>query len=218
MIDITQTDISDGFLIKNVRSTHGGLEYVIQTADCKFTITASDFRRIGEDVLAEGNFLDNDLVFDLEFSAEKLSCIQKSLNFLEYSAMSEKKLRMKLYGRFSKEAINAALEILKENEYINDSRLAADFCDEYFRNSRMSPSMIKAKLYQKGFSGETVSVLFDEYDFDEETLYENMAILLEGKFGSEISGEEKRKALQFLIRKGYSYEDAKSCINNIYST
>ncbi len=213
MNDISQ---ADGFLIKSVHSAHGGLEYVIQTSKGKFAITAADFRRIGEDILFEGNYIDSDTVFDLDFSSEKLSCIQKSLNFLEYSAMTEKKLRMKLFGKFSKEAIDAALEILKENEYINDSCLATDLCDEYFRNCRMSPAMIKAKLYQKGFSQETVSILFEEYEFDEETLYDNMSALLEEKFGHEISGDEKRKALEFLVRKGYSYDDAKSCINNVY--
>ncbi len=217
MKDISKTEIPYGCsCIKNIRSTHGGLEYVIQTANRKFTITAADFRRIGEDVLAEDNFIDSDTVYDLEFSSEKLSCIQKSLNFLEYSSMPERKLRMKLHGKFSKEAIDAALEILKENDYINDSRLAEDLCEEYFRNCRMSPAMIKAKLYQRGFSRETVSILFEEYEFDEETIYDNMTELLESKFGYEIDKEEKRKALEFLVRKGYSYEDAKSCINNIY--
>lgn len=202
---------SQGYLIKSVRATHGGLEYVLQLEDnSKFTITAADYRRIGEGVLKAGAVVDEFLFDDLSFSSEKLSCIQKSLKHLEYGAMTEKKLKMKLFGKFSKEAVDSALEILKENGYIDDERLAFDLCEEYFINCRMSPAKIKAKLYQKGFSREITSLVFEEYDFSDEILNQNMEFFVKRKFGEELSLEEKRKALEYLMRQGYSYESSKS--------
>lgn len=212
--------------IKSVFASHGGLEYTIRVSeriserssersysngavDCKFTITASDYREIGEDVLKAGSFIDDEVRTSLEFSAEKLSCIQKSLKHLEYGAMSEKKLRMKLKGKFSQEAIDEALEILKGNGYIDDSRLAFDFCEEYFINQRMSPARIKAKLYEKGFSRETLSIVLEEYEFSDEVIHENLDYIVSRKYGDELSQENKRKALEYLIRQGYSYDTAK---------
>ncbi len=201
----------DGYRIKNIRAAHGGLEYVLQLDNGKFVITAADYRRIGETVLAVGNIVDDDVLEDITFSAEKLSCIQKALNHLEYAPMTEKKLKMKLRGKFSPEAIEAALDILKENGYIDDMRLALDLCDEYFVRCQMSPMKIKAKLYQRGFAQETVSNAFEEYDFSDETMFENMEILVSRKFG-EITEENNRKALEYLLRQGYSYEISKSFV------
>ncbi len=204
------------YRIKNVRQQHGALEYVIQLESVKFTITAADYRRIGESVLVSGAVVDEDLYADLEFSSEKLSCIQKSLKHLEYGAMTEKRLRMKLRGKFSSEAIEAAVDILMENGYIDDMRFACDLCHEYFVSRRMSPAMIKAKLYNKGFAREVVSAVFEEYDFSEEVIRDNMEFLVLRKFGETLSDEEKRKALEYLVRQGYSYEDSKSFLKMYY--
>ena len=211
-----QNDVE--YVIKSIRPAHGGLEYTIHLPFDRFTVTAADFRRIGEDILFEGNSIDGDIFEELYFSNEKLSCIQKSLKHLEYGPLSERKLKMKLHGKFSKEAIEASLEILKENGYIDDMTLAKDYCEEYFVNCQMSPAKIKAKLFQKGFDRETVSVIFDEYDFSEEMIYENMEIIVSRKFGKsfwedfEENQEIRRKALEFLIRQGYSYDDASGFI------
>jgi SOS response regulatory protein OraA/RecX len=205
-----------GYRIKSVRQQHGGLECVIQLENEKFTITAADYRRIGEGVLVANTVIDEEIYADLEFSSEKLSCIQKSLKHLEYGAMTERKLRMKLRGKFSQEAIDAAIEILKQNGYIDDLHLAFDFCQEYFVGRRMSPSMIKAKLYNRGFDRDTVSVVFEEYDFSDEIIRENIKFLVLHKFGENLSDEQKRKALGYLIRQGYSYEDSKSCLEMDY--
>ena len=198
-------------LVKIVRATHGGLEYVIQLdSGDKFTITSADFRRIGEDVLVSGMNVDEELFEDLEFSSEKLSCIRKSLKHLEYGAMTERKLKMKLHGKFAREVIEAAVDILKGNGYIDDMQLAMDLCEEYFENCRMSPAKVKAKLYQKGFTREVLAEVLAEYEFSEEIIRENIDFAVRRKFGDELSDEMKRKALEYLIRLGYSYEDSKS--------
>lgn len=202
--------------IKNVFPTHGGLEYVIQTNKCKYTLTGADFRRIGEEVLFAGNVLSDDESEELEFCSEKLLCIQKSLKHLEYAPMSERKLRMKLHGKFPREVIDASLEILKGNGYIDDLRLAFDLCEEYFVHSLMGPAKIKGKLYEKGFSRDTLSQIFEEYEFSEETVYENMKSLLRKKYGEEISETDKPKALEYLVRWGYSFEDARSILKILY--
>ena len=202
--------------VKSVRATHGGLEYAI-SLDCgdKFTITAADFRRIGEAALFVGAAVDDELLEDLEFSSAKLSCIRKSLKHLEYGAMTERKLKMKLHGKFPKEVIESALDILKENGYINDMQLAIDLCEEYFVNCRMSPMKVKSKLFQKGFTREVTSVVFEEYEFSEEIINENMDFAVRRKFGDELSADTKRKALEYLIRLGYSYEASK-CFLEIF--
>ena len=202
--------------IKKVYPTHGGLEYVVQTEGAKYTLTGADFRRMGEDVLFAGAVLDEDILEDVEFSSMKLSCIQKALKHLEYSAMPERRLRMKLHGKFSREVIDAALLIMKENGYIDDARLAWELCDEYFINGLAGPAKIKAKLYQKGFSRETLSEVFEEYDFSEETVRENMSELLRRKFGEDIREEDKQKALEYLVRCGYSFEDGRELLKMFY--
>ncbi len=202
--------------IKNVFPTHGGLEYVIQTNKCKYTLTGADFRRIGEEVLFAGNVLSDDEAEELEFCSEKLSCLQKYIKHLEYAPMYERKLRMKLHGKFPCEVIDSAIEILKENGYIDDLRLAFDLCEEYFVRCFMGPAKIKAKLYEKGFSREILSQILGEYEFSDEMVCENMKSLLRKKFGEEISKEDKPKALEYLVRWGYSFDDAKSVLKILY--
>jgi SOS response regulatory protein OraA/RecX len=225
-------------IIKSVNPAHGGMEYVVRFESESLSITAADFRRIGEDVLVDGNAIDDEVYEDISFSNKKLLCIQKALKYLEYAPQSEKTLRIKLCKKsssfgggngkktvFPTEIVDAAMEILKENGYIDDMRLALDYCDEYFNNCQMSPAKIKSKLFQKGFDSETVSAVFDEFEFSEEKLFENMEILICRKFGkgfynslctqqSDESNEsnesnesaKRRKACEYLMRLGYSYD------------
>ncbi len=201
-----------GRFIKSVRPTHGGLEYVIQTESSRYTITSADFSRIGEDVLCQGAVMDEETMYDLELSAEKLSCIQKALKHLEYSAMSEKKIRTKLHGKFSAEAIDAALDILIDNGYINDVRLATDLCEEYFSNYLMGPMKVKSKLYQKQFSRNVINEVFENFEFEDSMVWTNMETLIYRKFGEEIEKSDRGNAIDYLVRWGYSYDDARDFI------
>ncbi len=202
--------------IKLVRPLHNGLEYSVQTEDERYVITASDFRNIGEEILCAGNTIDVYVKSELSFCAEKLCCIQKALCHLKYSDMPEMKLRIKLKGKFSPEVIDAAMEILKENGYVDDFRLAMALCDTYYIHCQLGKKKIVAKLLQKQISRDIIRNVIEEYEFTDEQTMENMSLLIYNKFGDELTKENKVKATEYLISRGYSFDEAKSYISENY--
>ncbi len=199
--------------IKLVRPLHNGLEYSVQTDDKRYVITASDFRNIGEEILCAGNSIDEYIQSELKFCTEKLSCIQKAFCHLDYSDMPEMKLRSKLRGKFSPEAIDAAMEILKENGYVDDFRLAMALCEMYYIKCQLGKKKIVAKLLQKQISRDVIRNVIEEYEFTDEQTWENMSLLVYNKFGEELTKETKVKATEYLISRGYSFDEAKSFVS-----
>ena len=118
---------------------------------------------------------------------------------------------------FTLDTIQAVLELLKDQGYLND----LEFCKSFVasRNSLKpkSKKVLELELKKMGVSQDTVNIFFSENTPDETTLAQK-ALKKKLKSLSAISDEKKRfvKAISFLQRRGFSYDVAKESYNELF--
>lgn len=123
---------------------------------------------------------------------------------------SEQELSTKLLAKgFTEEAVTHAVTRLKEQKYLNDSRLAADQIERLTAQG-FGPAGIKAKLTQKGFSSETIAhVLTANEEMD---VRASARQILASRFSADALKQPQTyaRAFRLLLRRGYSQEVVES--------
>lgn len=177
-------------------------EYSVLVADTDYTITKNDFKALG---ISINDVIDDQKLEEIEQAGLKLKCIKKSMSYLSYGDLSSKKLREKLNKNFEKNIIDTVVSILEEKGYIDDSRLAARYVENYMGIKRWGPMRIRAEMIKKGFKSDDISNVLDETDDD--VFIKNIIKIYNDKFsGSDFSdARQKQKFVSTLYRDGYPY-------------
>jgi regulatory protein len=146
---------------------------------------------------------------------------QSSLSPLDYAYRllaqrdySEQELGTKLLAKgFTEDAVIRTVTCLKEQKYLNDTRLAADQSERL--NARgFGPEGIKAKLAQKGFSLQTIDhVLTANEAVDARA---SARQLLASRFSADALKQPRTyvRAFRLLLRRGYSQDVVESVMGN----
>ena len=175
-------------------------------------IYKSDFDKAGIDAdNAEG---------ETEVDDDTVKCIRDIVSYRAYDkgvsllTDSEKcaedirlKLRMKSFPDY---AIEEAISLLYEYNYLNDERFAEAFVRTYM--NQKSKSMIIKELGMRHVNVPSLSEIIDRV-YDEEDMTEDKAIdrLMKRFEGQDMSDDKtRRRAAALLIRHGFSFEQ----INN----
>lgn len=126
------------------------------------------------------------------------------VSLLKASDKTEKELRKKLQeGYYPPEAIEHAIETVKNYHYVDDERYARHYVE--YGADKKSRRQLTYELQKKGIDQETISDLIEEIPIDEEQQIKSF--LRKRRYsGSSASPEEKRKIAAALGRKGFSYE------------
>ncbi len=139
---------------------------------------------------------------------ESKKATQKAMALLLHKDRTRQELIDKLTGaKFSKEAIEAAIQYVESYGYIDDERYARMYAD--FHKTEKSKKEIKRKLKEKGISDDILSVVFSDYLTEEGDDPEELALRalvekrLRGRSVSELTYEEKQKQMRYLAGKGY---------------
>lgn len=129
---------------------------------------------------------------------------ERSLYLLGACAKTESWMRRKLsQAGYPAEAVDYALDFLKEYRYIDDKAYAESFIRSAGRAK--SRRQIIFDLQQKGVSKELITAALEEYPMDEEEGARALVIKrMKGKTG--ISRQEKGRLAGYLGRKGYSFD------------
>lgn len=132
-------------------------------------------------------------------------------NILVFADNTEKSLRDKLERKgFSKEAIDASVEKLKEAGLINDARLMQSV-SEYLADKKLyGKGRIKLELQKKGFDkqliGENLEDCVSDVDFKENCL----KLVRKKKLADKIKDSKTARAVTAaLARYGYGYAEIK---------
>ena len=186
-------------------------EAVVTACGEEHRITIADWEALG---LEDGGAVDDDGLQTLSECAEKLSCIKKALVYLSYRALPSLKLRQKLKtAGFCEDAIDKTLALLVKKGYVNDEELCADYATVLRDSKKYGASRLRKELYAKGFSRECVDSAVEEAFEDYET-EEAILSVLSKKFPS-LHAEDRQaraKAVAYLYRMGYSYDDINNAI------
>jgi len=127
---------------------------------------------------------------------------------------SEQELSTKLLVKgFTEEAVFRTIFRLKEQNYLNDTRLAADQI-ERLHAQRFGPDGIRAKLSQKGFSSQTI-----EHALSANEAMDSCASarqLLASRFSADALKQPQAyaRAFRLLLRRGYSQDVVESVMGS----
>ena len=141
----------------------------------------------------------------------------KAMRLLEHMDRTEKGLRDKLrQAGFSSPAADYALAYVKSYGYIDDERYARTYIA--YRMNTKSRQKIIQELVGKGIDKETVTAAWEEeaslnMPDEREILYRT----IEKKYApdTELDEKEMRRLQGYLIRRGFSYSDIKSVLENM---
>ena len=129
---------------------------------------------------------------------------ERALYLLKSSGKTEAWMKKKLQeAGYPEEAVDYAMNFLKEYGFINDRAYAESYVRSY--GNRKSRRQLVYELSQKGVSQEEISEAFSQNQVDDvENARQLLRKRLKGNTG--ISYEEKGRLSAFLGRKGYSYD------------
>jgi len=133
----------------------------------------------------------------------------------DYFKIRNKKLKIKNKPAIADEVINELITHLKQKDLINDLEFTKAWVES--RSRKKGLRVIKQELFQKGIDREIIEIVISRQSSDirEEEVAKK---LLEKKIKvwKNLSNLEfKKKAYEFLMRKGFEYEIVKDIIENM---
>lgn len=190
-------------------------EALVSADDNKYRITMADYLCSG---VEDGAFVDETSLAFLEAAAEKLACIKKAFVYLSYRALPIRKLKTKLKtAGFGEDAIEKCIQLLLKKGYLDDYALCNDVALSLQRSKLYGFSRLKKELYAKGFDTECIDSVLDGLEdcTEEDTTQSAINALLAKKFPSlsPDDREGRAKAVSYLYRMGYSYDDINNAIS-----
>lgn len=164
--------------------------------------------KVGEEI--EPSFIE-----DVLATEEAQKAFDNAVRLLSFRSRSEKELRTRLTQKgFEENWIDKAIEKLKYYGYLSDESFARMFAKDRQNVKKLGSRGIKAELKQKGVDNEIIDEVIEEICSDEKELEQAIA-LCEKKYrtiGKDPLPKQKQKLLQFLVRKGYSFDIAGKAI------
>ena len=169
--------------------------------------------------LTQGKQIDSIQLRSIIEEDNYIKCKSYAFRVVERGFKSEKEIQKKIMDKgFDTKTCIKVIELLKEYQYINDSKLSDMYICQKIKSE--GKNKIKAFLYKKGIPE---SIIKDKLSNITEDLEENTALDLAFKKYKQLLNTEKdnkklyKKTGDYLIRKGYSYEVVKSVLNRIFN-
>ncbi len=141
----------------------------------------------------------------------------RGLEILSRSSKSKQQVisTLKREG-FSEEAINNALDFLKEYSFIDDKKLANSIAITKVPAKKWSKRQLDSVLRQKGIEKKDIETAVE--NIDDASELENAIYLAAKKYrslSSKPEDEKKKKIIQSLSYKGFSYDIIKKALEAV---
>lgn len=137
---------------------------------------------------------------------------QKADRYIGFKMRTEKEVRNKLIEEgYSDEVTERVIASMLKYKYIDDMSYAIMYAKDCRKLKKWGPERIKAELYKKGVNPEYIENALSESDTEDTT--EIIETLLEKRIrNTPIDLKEKQKHINFLLRRGFKYDDIKNVI------
>ncbi|MBQ7152623.1 MAG: RecX family transcriptional regulator [Clostridia bacterium] len=202
--------------ITSIRPTQNG-QGVRLTVRCRGTAGQQELRFFINDIqfnelhLTKGS-IDEKTLEALEQADIQNRTMQSALNMLSYGSKSEKNLSLSLRRKgYPADVIGKVLEELREKGFVNaydDALREAERC----MKKSWSKRHIVSFLFQKGFREDEIRSVKEDY-LDENDFSRNcLSCLLQKTRHRELNEDDRKKAVQFLLRQGFSGDDIKKAL------
>ncbi len=156
-----------------------------------------------------------------EGPAEQLGLAhERAIAMLAFRARSESEVRDGLAERgFLAEVIDAELERLREQGFVNDARLAADRARAQTENAGHSRLRVERDLLRRGVDSEHARAAATEAQREAGTDDVGVAVQAAKKKLRSLAGlapaEQRQKLLAYLGRQGHSFDAAKRAVAQV---
>ena len=157
--------------------------------------------------LKAGSELDEKILNDVIYKTQIYKIKEKALNILSYRARSCGEMRNKLKEEFSEEFVTPVIQKLKETGLLDDEKFSMEYALHLYRNKGYSINRIKYELRNKMVDSEVISMALNNLNLDED--YNLERIIEKKNFSGLISENKKKKAISYLLRLGYSWQQVK---------
>ncbi len=137
----------------------------------------------------------------------------KAVRFLSYRERSKKELldKLKSYDDFPDDVITRVIDLMEKYGYIDDFKFATLYIKEKTNLNYCGRLRINSELKQKGVENKYIENAYAILDIDEIDVARK-AVQKKYKNGLPSDQKEKKRAYNFLLRKGFDYE----VINEIF--
>jgi regulatory protein len=139
----------------------------------------------------------------------KGTALDYAVKLLSVRAYTERRLREKLAARaFTSEEIAEAIKRLKEQQFLDDRRFAAEFIRSRLANQPRTGMALVRELIQRGLSRKFAETAVKENvpATSEEDLARELLRRKQTLYGHLDAVTRKRRLMALLARRGFSYE------------
>ena len=144
-----------------------------------------------------------------ENTEEKRRALDRAFRSLAARAHTENEIVEKLTrAGYSEEAIAGAMETLTRYRLVDDAAYAESWVSARAKRG-IGPYRLQQELRRKGVSREDAQAALDTLDADDSL---DAAASFAAKRLKNDSPDEKRRAMQALLRRGYSFETARAAL------
>ena len=153
---------------------------------------------------AQGHPIDEAEYDELHRLSEMTEAVLEAARILSSGDKSERDLRRKLKQKFSDEAIDSALRLLKKRGYLDETAQCLRIAETAVRTKHHGPLRIKADLIAHGYSGKAADAAIRE--IPEEDFTDALAYNIDRKFPDigAMAPADMKKAAASLMRLGFS--------------
>ncbi len=168
------------------------------------------------DIFFKSGLKKNDEISDERFSSlikeNRLFHIkQRAFRYLGRRQHSICELRIKLKHKgYETELINQVLDVLKQKNYLDDTKFAEMFVEEKIKLKLWSEQKLRSELIKRGINSEIISDVLRNKISEEDKL--NNALIIASKKYDTLRNRNvvkdviKRKLITFLNSRGYNYD------------
>ena len=144
--------------------------------------------------------------------------MEAALGYLSAKARTVREVELKLDAlNFGEYEVYSTVERLKELNYLNDEKYAADFVDSRLRTKPVSRNKLKEQLSShflpKAVIAEAVAAVDDATELKNAL---SVAEKYQKQFSQLDSDDAKRRVVRRLAARGFGYGSIKPCVERLY--
>lgn len=158
-----------------------------------------------------------ELIGAFRTTVESMVIRSLALQYATYKPRTEKQVREALAKKgFIGESIQEAIDFLYSFQYLNDEEYARNFALASLDKKPMGKKVLHYTLQTKGISSAIIERVLDDV-YPKENIEELALKVVEKRFRkkNELTKELIEKEVQYLLRKGFSYEVVKDIRNKL---
>lgn len=149
----------------------------------------------------------------LEEAVGSRRAFNAALDLLSRRDHTKQELLRKLTVKHSEIAARAAVERAETLGYIDEVRFAENYAEALYTHKHFGTRRIVQELLRKGIPREFAENAVENLDKDDEN---RIILLLRGKYRNALFDEKgKRRAVNGLLRMGYSYSEIRDAFSQI---